>query len=520
MKRRAVPSLAEVSSELRAEAYRRYEVIRPCLDKEVSQAEQARVSGVTHSTIERWMKQYRQDGLRGLVRQERSDKRTRRRLSEEVVKLVEGFALRKPQRSIATIQRQVSAIALQHGWEEPSYHQVYEIVRGLPQALVTLAQEGTRAYQEEYDLLYRREAERPNAIWQADHCLLPILVKDGQGKSARPWLTVIEDDKSRAIAGYRLSWSAPSAIQTALTLRLAIWRKEDARWQVCGIPEVFYTDHGSDFTSVHLEQVGADLKMQLDFSQVGRPRGRGKIERFFQSVEQLLLEQLPGYAPKEAWPAAGGEKQSEPRGGMLTLGELEQRFRTWLLSEYHRRVQKGQSFGPQERWEEGGFLPRMPESLEQLDLLLVQVARKRRIQQSGIAFEGSTYIDPTLAAYVGEEVQIRYDPLDLAEVRVYFEDRFVCRAICPELSGQTVSLKEIEAARRARRKHLRGELESRETLVKQYLKESLEGSRTAGSEGRPKKELLPEEAASPTLAPREEGEAQPPLRPLRRYRDE
>jgi putative transposase len=92
MKRRAVPSLAEVSSELRAEAYRRYEVIRPCLDKEVSQAEQARVSGVTHSTIERWMKQYRQDGVRGLVRQERSDKRTRRRLSEEVVKLVEGFA--------------------------------------------------------------------------------------------------------------------------------------------------------------------------------------------------------------------------------------------------------------------------------------------------------------------------------------------------------------------------------------------------------------------------------------------
>lgn len=146
--------------------------------------------------------------MRGLVRQERSDKGTRRCLSEEVVKLVEGFALRKPQRSAATIQRQVSAIALQQGWEEPSYHQVYEIVRGLPQALVTLAQEGTRAYQEEYDLLYRREAERPNAIWQADHCLLPILVKDGQGKSARPWLTVIEDDRSRAIAGYRFSWSA------------------------------------------------------------------------------------------------------------------------------------------------------------------------------------------------------------------------------------------------------------------------------------------------------------------------
>jgi putative transposase len=234
---------------------------------------------------------------------------------------------------------------------------------------------------------------------------LPILVKDGQGKSVRPWLTVTEDDHSRAIAGYRLSWSAPSAIQTALTLRLAIWRKEDARWQVCGIPDVCYTDHGSDFTSVHLEQVGADLKMQLVFSQVGRPRGRGKIEQFFQSVEQLLLEQLPGYAPKEAWPQAGGEKSARREAGVLTLEELEQRFRRWLLEDDHRRVQKGQRKGPQERWEEGGFVPRMPESLEQLDLLLVHVARKRRVQQSGIAFEGSTYIDPTLAEYVKESVR-------------------------------------------------------------------------------------------------------------------
>lgn len=69
------------------------------------------------------------------------------------------------------------------------------------------------------------------------------------------------------------------------------------------------------------------------------------------------------------------------------------------------------------------------------------------MEPSGIAFEGYTYLDPTLAAYVGEEVMIRYDPIDLAEIRVFFEDRFVCRAVCPELSGQTVSLKEIVAAR-------------------------------------------------------------------------
>ena len=75
---------------------------------------------------------------------------------------------------MATIQgveasRRVSAIALHQGWEEPSYPQVYRIVKGMEPALVTLAHEGAVVYREEYELLYRREAERSNESWQADH---------------------------------------------------------------------------------------------------------------------------------------------------------------------------------------------------------------------------------------------------------------------------------------------------------------------------------------------------------------
>ncbi len=76
-----------------------------------------------------------------------------------------------------------------------------------------------------------------------------------------------------AVAGYALFFGSPSAIQTALALRQAIWRKGRPGWQACGIPEILYSDHGSDFTSRHLEQVAADLKIRLIHSMVGRPRG-------------------------------------------------------------------------------------------------------------------------------------------------------------------------------------------------------------------------------------------------------
>src|SRR5262249_40570881 len=150
----------------------------------------------------------------------RSDK-TKRRISLPLQHAIEGLALKKPAPSAASIHREATTIAKKLGEKAPSYTSVYEIVRALDPALVTLAQEGTKAYSQSFDLLHRREAEAPNAIWQADHTQLDIFIDDA-GQAKKPWLTVILDDYSRAVAGYAVSFSAPSAIQTALTLRQAI----------------------------------------------------------------------------------------------------------------------------------------------------------------------------------------------------------------------------------------------------------------------------------------------------------
>jgi putative transposase len=262
------------------------------------------------------------------------------------------------------------------------------------------------------------------------------------------------------VAGYALSLHAPSSIQTALALRQAIWHKGDAHWSVCGIPETFYTDHGSDFTSQHLEQVAADLQMALVFSIAGKPRGRGKVEPIFETVNQLFLCHQPGYSPAGAPPA-------KP---VLTLPELDARLRTFLIEAYNQHTHSETGAAPQVRWEAGGFLPRLPDSLEQLDLLLLTVAKPRRVHQDGIHFQGFRYIDLTLAAYVGEDVTIRYDPRDMAEVRVYFGESFVCRAINPELAGETVALKDIIRARNRRRRELRATLAEREATVEALLR--------------------------------------------------
>jgi putative transposase len=407
-------------------------------------------------TARRWLKRYRAHGLAGLARRPRRD-RGGHRLPSELVELVEGLALRRPRPSVAFIHRQVLAVADREGWSAPSYSAVHGIVRGLDPGLLTLAHDGAARYRDRFELVYRRQADAPNEIWQADHTLLDVLVLDHAGRPARPWLTVILDDHSRAVAGYTVSLDAPTALQTALALRQAIWRKSAPAWPVCGIPGVLYSDHGSDFTCRHLEQVCVDLHVQLVHSTAGVPQGRGKIERFFGTITTELLPSLPGYLA-----VGSGVPAVSPR---LSLAGLDTAIGRFIVEDYHAREHSETRQPRAERWLAGGWLPRMPESLEQLDLLLLTVAKPRIVHRDGIRFHGLRYLDLTLAAYVGEPVTVRYDPRDLGEIRVFHHDRFLCRAITPELADRTISLRELQAARTAQRRALRAQLNKRRSVA-------------------------------------------------------
>jgi putative transposase len=91
------------------------------------------------------------------------------------------------------------------------------------------------------------------------------------------------------------------------------------------------------------------FKIRLVFSIPGKPQGRGRVERFFRTINEMFLCDLEGYT---------GKGRRKPG---LTLGQLDERFRTFLLDIYHRRRSSRGRLAPTERWEKGGFLPRMPE---------------------------------------------------------------------------------------------------------------------------------------------------------------
>lgn len=68
--------------------------------------------------------------------------------------------------------------------------------------------------------------------------MLDILLIREDGHSSKPWLTVILDDYSRAVAGYFLSFEAPGVRQTVACAGAGIWRKDHARWSRAGFMQV------------------------------------------------------------------------------------------------------------------------------------------------------------------------------------------------------------------------------------------------------------------------------------------
>jgi putative transposase len=442
-------NITNLSSKERDGAQEKYKIIAPYVNNSRSLKSISKESSIPLRTLTLWVKKFKSSGLVGLARKNRNDKGSPRKIDVNLIATIKALYLKHPESSRANIYRLLSPYCKKNNLSAPSYRSVCNIISFIPDDITLLSHKGSKAYKQKYDLLCIRDSDRPNQIWQADHVLMDIEIVNAKNKAERPWLTIIIDDCSRVICGYELSLLAPSAYKTSLCLRQAIWRKIDPDWHAFGVPEILYTDHGSDFTSKHIEQVCIALKIELMFSQIGQPRGRGKIERFFRTLNQKLISDL---------------LLVNKKGHLLSLEQLD-RFVLGFIKRYNQETHSELKMSPMDRWLKDGFIPNILDSLEHLDLLLFTETKPRLVRRDGIHFQGLRYLDTILAEYIGKEVIIRYMPSDVASIRVFYGGKYLCQPVCPELSNQTISIKEIQQARNKRRYQLKKEIKEQKSLI-------------------------------------------------------
>lgn len=169
-----------------------------------------------------------------------------------------------------------------------------------------------------------------------------------------------------------------------------------------GIPEQVYVDNGAMYSSNHFAKICARLGIHLSHSRPYRPQGRGKIERFFLSVQRGFLPELEALG----------------RRGRIDLVQANELFSAWLKTHYNTRRHSATKEAPSVRFDKDPYPIRTANISELYEAFLVEEVR--RVDKTGIVtLQGKTY--EVSSRLVGHAVTLRFDPYDMEKVEVFFE---------------------------------------------------------------------------------------------------
>ena len=344
---------------------------------------------VSRRTLDRWVVARRDGGFEALVPEPRQ---CAPRTDADVVELAVGLKMENPQRTAAQVRR---ILAARLGCA-PSERAI--------QRWFAARELGTRPGGQPPEAFGRFEADAVNEIWTADLMNGPAVA----GRDCH--LAGIIDDRSRFLTGARFV-RRPDAVRFAAVLRAAV--------AAHGVPRILYTDHGSAFVDSSLERACAVLGIKLTHSQPGRPMGRGKIERVFETIQQQFLVEVTG------------EEDRPARHRVASLEELNGLLDAWVRTVYHARVHSETGQAPQARWAAAAPLPPPDPALlkEAFSWSAVRLVRKT----ATVSVEGNTYsVDPFLA---GRKVELVFDPFDMTRMDVYWQGRKAGTAV-PQVIGR------------------------------------------------------------------------------------
>jgi transposase InsO family protein len=424
---------------------------RTALAKGDRLAAKARELGVGLRTVERWASRFEAEGEVGLI----SAKALQPGMPSKTFELFEQAALdvmrehtdlSRPTRDYVTAHARARLIATygEGAVRLPSQATAYRILDKLERQHPLFSKSTKR----NRDIAARPvrpygklHPSRPGEYLLMDTTPLDVFAMDPH---TLRWvgvdLTVGMDWYSRCITGLRLTPVSTKAIDAASVLYQSFrpmpagrdWPAE-AVWPEHGVPrsvlveqevldpesvfaatpaivpETVVVDHGKIYVGEQLTSACRRMGISIQPARVRVGYDKGPVERFFKTIREGVLQELPGYKGPDVYSRGVAPEQE----AFFFIDELEELIREWVATVYHRRPHDGIGepglwslrLSPAQMFEHGiaraGYLeaPRDP-------CLAYQFLRVewRTIQPYGFEIDGRYYRGPGLTGYkVGQK---------------------------------------------------------------------------------------------------------------------
>lgn len=368
---------------------------------------------------------YKKEGYAGLIDKRWLRKPEKHALKPEVQRIALGFYFSYPAAGSRAIWSLLAKECEERQLPKPSESSIAKFLSSLPEAYKMFrgGKSGVRRWEQTAAPVVRYEnTTYANERWQADDSPLPIWVRvkiNGEWQPAAVFITSSLDVYSRAIPGYVVSTKCPDSWTISLMLRQAILSKNNLLWRNRGIPHIWQSDRGSNYMAHSIVATLKRLKTVLDPDPPNYPNSKGKIERFYLTLDTGCLSLLPGHHLDVGVTRGAALKRVHE---FLTLQQLDAEIERWIVEDYHQRVHSETNRKPAELWEETVRLG-MPASEADLDLLLLKDDIVRTVRNIGIDLTlggiRRTFWSPDLLFHFRQRVRLAYNPEDLESVLVY-----------------------------------------------------------------------------------------------------
>lgn len=264
---------------------------------------------------------------------------------------------------------------------------------------------------------------------EIDHTLLDIhVLHDDFGTLlGRPNITVLIDHFSHMVLGFQISFERPSYASVCIACMNSFLEKEsfleslecESNWPAFGIPDTLVTDNGNEFWGKSFTAVAEEIGTVLQYCPIRKGNYKSRVERFFGTVNSLVLDDLPGVVRK---PGKGGEGYDGSQVAKIMFSEFKKYFVEWLTGVYHNLPVPESSLTPNELWDKSAEEWPIPKEDENELSRILMASDTRQLSKGGIRIFSLDYNSSILKDVYRRDgprgVTIRYNPFDIGYILV------------------------------------------------------------------------------------------------------
>lgn len=362
------------------------QLIKELVKKEFRHPRSDRIVKLSSSTIYRYLRAYREKGTEGLEKKIRRDKGKLKAFGQEVldfaIKLRKELSSRSTETIIEILKNELGDLKI-----APSTLNFHLHRAGYSKKQMKNCDTGTFG---------RFESSAPNVLWIGDYHDKNGLLVNGR----EVHLAAFIDCKTRYI------------LQAEYYYRENLWTLEDSFKKAVlknGCPHRVYLDNAKIFHSKRFEY--CCIKLNIDppiFSKPYVSESRGKIERWFGYVKSNF------------------EAEIMARGGCSDIEELNELFKAFVELKYNNRVHSETGLVPAVE-----FSKHKDKRYPDINILneLFMLSESRTVHKKTKTVSVLHQLFLTDAWLGGKKVEVHYNPCDLSYVLIYYNKKFIMKAM-------------------------------------------------------------------------------------------